>query len=450
MTHPTRVVAALAAAALSLPVPVLAAGSANASGCPAPGGASITDATAAAGSEVVFRGHGSGHGLGLSQYGAQGAARLGCTATQILTTYYAGSQVVTRPTPAEVRLWMLENGTAADVLAETGPVTWRLSGCASACPPVQPAGATWRVALDAAKTGLELWDAVAGTLVWSGGASGSTLTADHSGSVISLETWIGATPYLERRLRWDETRYTFNSAGLDAVQAIRTTAAGSAMEKYLWGLAEVSISWTRDAHEALRAQAVAGRTYALLKLNAGTILYPTPRHQHYTGYAREAEDAGYKDQYGRNYRWREAVDSTAGSVVTMADGSAVDTLYSSSFGGYSEDKRYVWGGGAVSYLRTLDDSVWDKASSNPNRSWARGFTLAELATKLGFSSISTLSVGQRGSTTRLSGVKVTGVRSGVLTTVSMTGWDVKVKLGLLSDGFEIDLLTTPTAAASRT
>ena len=49
--------------------------------CPSSGGVAIPRATATG--DVVFRGGGWGHGLGMSQYGAQGAARLGCTAAQI-------------------------------------------------------------------------------------------------------------------------------------------------------------------------------------------------------------------------------------------------------------------------------------------------------------------------------------------------------------------------------
>ena len=91
----------------------LPAAPAAAAACPPSGGASIPAATAAG--DVVFRGGGWGHGLGMSQYGAQGAARLGCSAEQILTRYYAGTAVVTRPMPASLRLRMLDNGYRVDV-----------------------------------------------------------------------------------------------------------------------------------------------------------------------------------------------------------------------------------------------------------------------------------------------------------------------------------------------
>jgi stage II sporulation protein D len=425
----------LATVSLAAPLVLIApASSAMAAVCPAAGGVGVA-AAAAARAEVVFSGHGLGHGVGMSQYGAQGAARLGCTAAQILGTYYPGSSLTARTMPAEVKLWMLQDGTTATVLAESGAVTWRLSGCTTACPPAQPAGSTWRVSPDTTGTRFELVDASTGSRVWAGGAAGTTLTAAHTGTVIDLETYQGTTTYLSRRLRWDETRYTFTSAGLDAVQVIKDTAEGSAMDKYLWGIAEMPISWTRSAHEALRSQVLAARTYAFRKLRAGTTLYPTPRHQNYLGYDQEEDDAAYKDQYGRNLRWRDAVTTTSGQVIALADGTLVDTVYTSSHGGYSEDNRYVWGGSSVSYMRAVDDSAWDAASDNPWRSWSRGLTLADVATKLGFTSVSAVTVAPRGDTERLGGVNVTGVRNGVVTTVTLTGWDAKVKLGLPSTGF---------------
>ena len=104
--------------------------------CPSPGGVKVPEATASG--DVVFRGHGWGHGLGMSQYGAQGAARLGCSADQILTRYYAGTAVVTRPMPASVRLRMLDNGYRVDVQAVQGTLTWLLTGCVPPAPTPAP------------------------------------------------------------------------------------------------------------------------------------------------------------------------------------------------------------------------------------------------------------------------------------------------------------------------
>ena len=92
------------------------------------------------------------------------------------------------------------------------------------------------------------------------------------------------------------------------------------MDKYLWGIAEVPISWTDGAHEALKAQAIAARTYAAKR--ADRVLMPTPADQNYTGYAKELEDERFRDVQGHDLRWRAAVDATSGQVVT----STADTV----------------------------------------------------------------------------------------------------------------------------
>ena len=218
-------------------------------------------------------------------------------------------------------------------------------------------------------------------MVWQGGSPDHKLRLRHSGSVVRLTTWKGSSIYLDRRLRWDWTRFGIDTSvsgtgRLDAVQVIEDDATASGMDKYLWGIAEVPISWTNGAQEALKAQAIAARTYAAKR--AGGVLMPTPADQNYTGYAKELEDKGYRDSAGHNLRWRAAVDATSGQVVTSSStGALIDTLYTSSVGGHSDDERFVWGV-ETPFLRAIDDSRWELASSNPaaNRSWAKGFSWA--------------------------------------------------------------------------
>ena len=113
----------LLTAALVAPVlGLLPSGTAGAAGCPASGGRAIAPASASG--DVVFRGGGWGHGLGMSQYGAQGAARLGCSAEEILTRYYAGTRVLPAAMPAGIRLRMLDNGYRVDVEAVQGTLAW--------------------------------------------------------------------------------------------------------------------------------------------------------------------------------------------------------------------------------------------------------------------------------------------------------------------------------------
>ena len=461
------------AVALAVPAFVLGpAGAARAADCPPSGGAAIPPATAPG--DVVFRGGGWGHGLGMSQYGAQGAAKLGCTADQILTRYYAGTSVVAREMPANVRVRMLDSGYRVDVEAVQGGLTWVLPGCVvppppatpapspaptdpaatpvptptptasgPVCPPAQPQGTRWQLKLDdATHSHFVLWDvaAVPRKKLWEGGSADVPLRLQQSGAVARLTTWRGSSIYLDRWVRWDWTKFTVDGALIDGVQQIDTTDNGSAMDKYLWGIAEVPASFPAAA---LQAQAIAARTFAVKR--TGRVLMPTPTDQNWTGWKKESEGPG--GSWGRT--WMAAVNATSGKVVAdAATGTLIDAFYSSSMGGHTEDERYVWGVEAP-FLRAVDDSAWDAASSNPaeKRTWAVGFSWSTLASKLGFSSISTISVPPRGAAARTGGVKVVGIKAGELTTSYVEGWDVREALGLLSPGFTIAMRRTGGPAA---
>ncbi len=364
--------AALATALLGSGLTVAAAGpsapAAVAATCPSAGGVQVPEASAAG--DVVFRGHGWGHGLGMSQYGAEGAAKLGCTYAQILSAYYPGSALRTETMPTSIFLRMLNNGGRADVTAESGPVRWEAVDSSGARTVVtQPKGTTYRLYRDASRTRLRIFSVGANKDVWTS-TPGQVVRLSHTGTVVRLTTYVWSSGAYarstDRRLRWDYTQFSYDGSWFDAVQVIRTNSFGSGMQKYLWGIAEVP---TLFPTMALRAQAVAARTYAA-RLGGGSLarpLMPTPADQNYTGFAKESEDATYGN------RWKSAVDVTDNRVLRDGNGNFVVTYYSSSMGGRTEDVRYVgWSAGAVPYLRGIDDSRWEMASWNKPayRSWA--------------------------------------------------------------------------------
>lgn len=89
-------------------------------------------------------------------------------------------------------------------------------------------------------------------------------------------------------------------------------------QQYLYGIAEMPSSWNK---EALKAQAVAARSYALARTNNGqTSICATESCQVYIGHSKGGD-------------WEAAVNETKGVVIT--DGSnPVSTQYSSTTGGY--------------------------------------------------------------------------------------------------------------------
>lgn len=134
------------------------------------------------------------------------------------------------------------------------------------------------------------------------------------------------------------------------------------LEDYLKGVVpyEMSNGWPL---EALKAQAVAARTYAVRNfgkhVSKGYNLTDTAACQVYRGY-----NSSYKNA-------ANAVDHTKGQIIKY-NGSIIDALYSSSNGGYMEAAHNVWSS-SYSYLVSKQDP-YDLSSINPSKSWTRTFT----------------------------------------------------------------------------
>jgi hypothetical protein len=143
------------------------------------------------------------------------------------------------------------------------------------------------------------------------------------------------------------------------------------MQQYLYGLAEVPSSWPT---EALRAQAIAGRTYAKEAVERRRAdpsrsydLDASVQDQAYAGYEKEADAQGA--------RWVQAVENSDALTITYG-GRAIQAFYSSSSGGHTENSENVFSA-ALPYLRGVPDP-YDNAPGNPNYRWTRTFSGSEL------------------------------------------------------------------------
>lgn len=139
-------------------------------------------------------------------------------------------------------------------------------------------------------------------------------------------------------------------------------------DQYLYGVVsrEMSDTWPI---EALKAQAICSRNYALQNLGKhssyGFDLCANTHCQMYTGISREA-DSIYT-----------AVDDTRGMVLTYG-GELCRCYYSSSMGVATEDVKYVWGN-EVPYLTSVDNSYED-TENIPNGTWSGVLTAQEAST----------------------------------------------------------------------
>ncbi len=139
------------------------------------------------------------------------------------------------------------------------------------------------------------------------------------------------------------------------------------MEEYLYGVVprEMPALWHM---EALRAQAVAARTYALRNvLLSGGARYDVVSTQLNQVYG------GLRDEHPRS---SEAVDTTAGQVL-LHGGQPILAAYHSSSGGHTEHVENVWTQ-PLPYLRGVPDV--DHAS--PYYSWSVVYTFQGIKTYL--------------------------------------------------------------------
>lgn len=145
------------------------------------------------------------------------------------------------------------------------------------------------------------------------------------------------------------------------------------LERYLLGLAEVPLSWP---DEALKAQAIAARTYALYTLQQpaggsaatyGFDICASVQCQVFSGADVVAPLLGA--------RWRAAVEATRGQAI-LYDGRPILARYHSTSGGQTLDNPQAFPTeGAFPYLRSVE-STTEEAS--PLYRWVVDFPLKKL------------------------------------------------------------------------
>src|ERR671911_74831 len=269
--------------------------------------AAALPATADGAVRHVLRGAGFGHGIGMSQYGAYGYALEGANYAGILAHYYKGTRLSTAPDrPVRVLLQPVD-------------------------PYIRVRGAT----------------SVGGRSI----SPSRLYVAKRSGGGIAVTNARG-----RRVVRFEEPIVKFRNSGGDAMRLmgpalnyvtsglyrgdieVRLDGGGVTaineldMDSYLRGVVagEMPSTWPM---EALKAQAVTARTYALAtrKTDGAFDQYPAPRSQVYRGVT------------GESVRSDAAVAQPSGRVLTSAGEPAV-TYYFSTSGGHTENVEFSFVG----------------------------------------------------------------------------------------------------------
>src|SRR5215208_1852920 len=68
---------------------------------------------------LSIKGHGWGHGVGLSQWGAYGFAQHGSTYEQILGHYYRGTELGKFPGPNQIRVLLVGGATRVELSSQS-------------------------------------------------------------------------------------------------------------------------------------------------------------------------------------------------------------------------------------------------------------------------------------------------------------------------------------------
>jgi stage II sporulation protein D len=346
-------------------------------------------AQAGAGTLFLIDGRGWGHGIGMSQYGTRGYARAGWGYDRILAHYYPGTEL--RGVPARRVRVLLAEGRAAVEIGSAKP--FRVVDARGKARTLRP-GRRKLVAARLAKLRFPLrYEPGASPLTLDGNAYRGALIVHRDGHKLMVVNKLPLDRYLRGVVPW-----------------------------------EMPDDWHS---EALRAQSVVARSYALATLKPGTRfdVYADTRSQVYGGVAAEAKSTNL------------AIGSTAGQVL-LWHGRVATTFYHSTSGGRTASVAEVWPRATpVPYLVSVPDP-YDGLSKHHRWGPVR-LTPAQVGKTLGLGPVRDVIV-TRGPSGRVTELKLK-LRSGTRTMLSQ---DFRRSLDLRSTWFSVRVLQLE-AAPSR-
>jgi stage II sporulation protein D len=300
--------------------------------------------------KLVLKGRGYGHGRGMSQHGAQGAALKGMSYSEITNFYYPGTQM--GKVNGKIRVLITADKSDAVVVDPAKGLRIReLAGGTVRKLPTRPAIKRWRlVPRKGGKTVVQFnngkwkrWEAP-----WA-----RNLTGDAeflANEPMTLTTAAGRRAY----------RGILRSASPKPGRVARDTVNIVTLNQYIRGVlpAEMPASWHM---EALKAQAVAARTYATWS-----------RDQYANRYYQVCDSTAcqvYGGVSAEHRRSNRAVRQTSQEILTY-QGRTAFTQYSASTGGWTV-------AGSAPYLRAQQDP-YDGWSGNTVHTWSTTVTAARI------------------------------------------------------------------------
>ena len=360
--------------------------------------------------QITVTGHGYGHGIGMSQYGAQGAAKQGVTYDKILSRYYPGTTLSTKT--GSIRVLISQDTTDPVTIAgRSGLVFRNVSAGKTLKLPTTINGATvvrWRI------------------LQLTSDKTQSTLQYKTTGDYHSYlgTRWTGngqfENPSTMSLIMDDGSAVKYRGALRSAVPSAGSTARNTVnivpIEYYVRGViaAEMPSSWMP---EALKAQSVAARTYGVRSITSSRYydICSTTACQVYGGASRETTNT------------TAAAIATSGKILTYG-GTPAFTQFSSSSGGYTA-------AGSQPYLKIVSDP-WDNWSGNANHTWTATVTAARIEKAYpAIGTLKQLKIATRNGSGDWGGRVSTISLVGSLKTVTISGDSARWAFGLKSNWF---------------
>jgi SpoIID/LytB domain protein len=372
----------------------------------------------------TIKGHGFGHGHGMSQYGAQGAALKGVGYRDIVDFYYPNT--TWDQTKGNIRV-LIGSDTSSDleVKPHQGLLVRDLVGKDKWSLPANDNIDRWRLfPLDTGRTAVQLHNA-GGWRRWD--------IPDHRDTLRGNAQFEAAGPMTLLVPSGDGVvghayRGALRSAQPYPGATTRDTVNVVSMDQYVRGVVpyEMPASWEQ---QALRAQSVAARTFAAYERAQNPKRYwqlcDTTACQVYGGVDAEQKSSN------------AAVTATAGEILTYKGKPAL-TQFSSSSGGWTAD-------GGLPYLPAKRDP-YDDFPDNAMHSWqlqVSAKTLQKSHPEIG--SLVAVKVAKRDGNGQWRGRVVQIVLKGTKGKSYMTGDDFRWTYGLRSNWFTI----APTAIMER-
>ena len=363
-------------------------------------------ASAGAATRWVVKGGGWGHGIGMSQYGAYGMAQQGSSYRDILGHYYTGTEV-SRADTQTIRVLLQQN---RDRVTFTGAAR---AGGSDLTP-----SKTYVARVSGG--GVQVSDNKGKKV----GSFGAPLTIESEGSFrLGGRAINGVT---DGTYHGDVEVRPSAGGGLTAVNAV-------SLDSYVQGVVpgEMPSLWHP---EALKAQSVAARSYALTTDKGGPVFdqYPDTRSQVYRGVVSETSSTN------------AAVRATAGEVVKH-EGKVAVTYFFSTSGGHTENVENVfYGGSPAPYLKGVPDPA-DKIS--PKHRWTLNYSTSQLQAKLRpyvRGKLKAVKVRKRGVSPRVVAADVVGSKG----TRRVTGTNLRQALGANDNWMSFKRVTTNATRAT--